>query len=91
MKSKNKPAQDAHEARYVSIVANLDCVVCGAYDVEIHEFEQGLWWTSVPLCYACHRGPDGWHGTRQRWTLRKFHMLRAINETVEAVFRGLGL
>ena len=34
------------------------------------------------LCANCHRGPDGWHGTRLRWKLRKFNELLAINETL---------
>lgn len=81
MQSKNKPRPTAVEARHIDRLAELDCVVCDTQGVEIHEFEQGQWFTSVPLCPACHRGPDGWHGTRQRWTLRKMDMLKAINET----------
>lgn len=81
MQSKNKPRPTAVEARHIERLAELDCVVCDTDDVEIHEFEQGQWFTAVPLCPACHRGPDGWHGTRQRWTLRKMDMLKAINET----------
>lgn len=87
MQSKNKPTQTADEAAYVAIIATLPCVVCQASPVEVHEFEQGNWWTAVPLCFDDHRGKDGWHGTRQRWQLRKVTMLDAIAETVRAVFR----
>ena len=79
MHSKNKKAQTAAERRHVARLAELPCVVCGAHGVEIHEFEQGAWFASVPVCPACHRGPAGWHGTRQRWTLRKMDPIKAIN------------
>jgi hypothetical protein len=82
MQSKNKPAQTAAERRHVARVADLSCVVCDAPGPsEVHEPEQGLWFASMPLCAACHRGPDGWHGTRRRWTFRKMDELKAINET----------
>jgi hypothetical protein len=35
----------------------------------------------MPLCAACHRGSDGWHGTRKRWTLRRINELQAIDKT----------
>jgi hypothetical protein len=82
MKSKNKPAPTAAERAHIARVAALPCVVCGAEGVEVHEPEQGLWWVSVPLCPACHRGPEGWHGTRLRWKLRKVGELDAINRTL---------
>lgn len=81
MKSKNKPAMTAAERRHVDRVAQLPCVIDNAEPVEIHEFEQGQWFTAVPLCPACHRGPDGWHGTRKRWTLARMDPFKAINET----------
>lgn len=83
MRSKNKPAPSAAERRHIERVAALPCVVCGDEGpVEVHEPEQSLWFASVPLCIPCHRGTDGWHGTRQRWKNRKFTELLAINETI---------
>ena len=82
MKSKNKAAMTAKERAHVDKIAQQSCVVCDDSGVEIHEFEQGQWFTAVPVCPACHRGPQGWHGTRQRWTMRKVDMLKAINETL---------
>lgn len=83
MQSKNKPRPTVAEARHIERVAALPCVVCGAEGVEVHEPEQGLWFASMPLCPACHRGPDGWHGTRRRWTLRRINELQAINKTIQ--------
>lgn len=82
MQSKNKKPPTASERSYIERLAEQSCVVCDFGPVEIHEFEQGAWFASVPLCVPCHRGPDGWHGTRQRWTLRKMDMLKAINKAV---------
>lgn len=82
MRSKGKPAQTTLERDYVSKIAEQACVVCDATPVEIHEFEQGNWFTSVPVCVECHRGTDGWHGSRLRWKLRRIDMLEAINRTV---------
>lgn len=84
MRSKNKPAQTKSEATHVARVAEMDCIVCGATGPsEVHEPEQGMWFISQPLCYACHRGPDGWHGTRLRWSLHKMNELKASNETLK--------
>ena len=86
MRSKNKPAMTRAERAHVERAAQLPCVVCGAAGPsEVHEPEQGLWFASVPLCIPCHRGPQGWHGTRLRWTLNRVNELQAINATVARV------
>ena len=82
MQSKNKKPPNQLEKRWIELLAEQPCVVCGDWPVEIHEFEQGNWFTAIPACVACHRGPDGWHGTRDRWTLRRVDMLKAINKAV---------
>jgi hypothetical protein len=82
VRSKNKPSMTAAERQHVDRVKQLSCVVCDEPGpCEAHEPEQGLWLVSIALCPACHRGSQGWHGTRQRWTLRKMDELKAINET----------
>lgn len=82
MQSRNKPRQTTAEARHAARVAALPCVVCEAPSPsEVHEPEQGLWFASIPLCRACHTGPDGWHGTRRRWTLHRVSELQAIDRT----------
>lgn len=87
MRSKNKPAQTRDEQEFCDLIAGFPCIVCAKPPPsEVHEFEQGKWFASVPLCWKCHRGPEGWHGTRLRWTLRKMTMLRAINDTLCLVF-----
>ena len=87
MHSKNKPAMTVSERSHVSKVAALACVVCDSREgSEVHEPEQGLWFSAIALCIACHRGSDGWHGTRLRWKLRKMDELKAIDATVRAVY-----
>lgn len=82
MQSRNKPAPTAAERQHIARVAALDCAVCDSPGPsEVHEPEQGLWFASISLCQACHRGPKGWHGTRERWTLRRITELIAIDNT----------
>jgi len=83
MWSKNKKQKTSLEHDYVARLAAQDCVVCGETGPsEVHEFEQGQWFTSVPLCAECHRGTHGWHGTRDRWKNRRVDMLESINRAV---------
>ena len=87
MRSKNKPAQTKAEAAHTARLAEMPCVVCDTPGPsEVHEPEQGLWFASMPLCPACHRGPEGWHGTRLRWTLRKMDELKAIDQTNRNIY-----
>lgn len=87
MRSKNKPAPTKSEKAHIERVAALDCVVCDAAGPsEVHEPEQGLWFASIALCPACHRGPQGWHGYRDRWKLRHMDELKAINRTIERLY-----
>ena len=86
MWSKNKAPMTTAERKHVTAIKSLDCVVCGEPGPsDAHEPEQGLWFASVAVCLACHRGPKGWHGTRERWTLHKMDMFKAINKTIERV------
>ena len=89
MRSKGKPAQTALEKRWVSLLAEQPCVVCGAHGVEIHEWEQGHWFSAVPLCPDHHRGPHGWHGDRLAWTLARMDQDKAINLAVGRAFGSL--
>lgn len=87
MHSKNKKTMTKQEREWVQRVAQLPCVVCGSEEgSEVHEPEQGAWFASIALCPACHRGTDGWHGTRRRWTLRRINEIQAINETVRKAY-----
>jgi hypothetical protein len=83
VQSKNKPAPTAAERRHIERLRQMDCIVCGAEGVEVHEPEQGLWFASMPLCPVCHRNERyGWHGSRLNWKAKKWTEIDAINATV---------
>lgn len=85
MHSKNKPAMKADEREYVARIKSLPCAVCGEFHgaSEAHEIEQGLWFTSLPLCADCHRGSlNGIHGQRGMWRVMKKTELGCLNETI---------
>jgi hypothetical protein len=84
MQSPNKRAPTKAEREHIARVKALPCGVCDAPPVsDAHEPEQGMWWIAIPLCQACHTGPQGWHGDRTRWKMRKlFTELPVINDTI---------
>lgn len=87
MHSKNKPPMTAAERLHVGRVKQMSCVVCDeSGPSDAHEPEQGAWYIAIPLCRPCHTGPEGWHGTRLRWKLRKMDELKAINATICAIY-----
>lgn len=36
----------------------------------------------IPLCWDCHQGPQGIHGDRSAWRLRKMNELDALDNTI---------
>lgn len=91
MQSKNKPSMTAAERRHVTMIKEMDCVVCGASGPsECHEIEQGQWFTSMPLCPSCHRNNfSGIHGQKRAWIVRKMDELSALNETIRKLTERL--
>lgn len=89
MQSKNKPSMTAAERRHVARIKELSCVVCEASGPsEAHEIEQGQWFTSLPLCVDCHRGPIlGIHGQKRAWTIRKMDELTALNILIGSLMK----
>lgn len=83
MNSKNiKPDEREHLAR----VKELPCSLCDAPGPsEAHHIEQGLHYVCVALCADCHRGHNGWHGTKAFWKIRKMNELDALNKTIKAI------
>jgi hypothetical protein len=85
MQSKNKKPMNAAERRHVEIIKSMPCGVCDAGSPsEAHEIEQGQWFTSIPVCLDCHRGPiNGWHGQKAIWKVKKLDELKVLNQTIE--------
>lgn len=58
-------------------VAELPCVCCGSWPVEVHHVLSGRYgqrkasdFDTVPLCYFHHRGPEGIHTSKRKWEER---------------------
>jgi transposase len=81
VQSKNKPAPTAAERRHIERLKQMDCIVCGAEGVEVHEPEQGLWFASMPLCPV-------FHGQRLNWKAKKWTEIDAINATVRKLMEN---
>lgn len=74
------------QRRHLARVKALPCSVCGAAGPsEAHHIRQGSQYLCVALCADCHRGHNGWHGTKAFWRIRKMDELDALAVTV----RGL--
>jgi hypothetical protein len=59
---------------YMAKVAQLNCVVCHAFPVEVHHcisdrFSQrkASDFETISLCFAHHRGPEGIHAEKAAW------------------------
>ena len=75
------------ERRHLARVKELPCSVCDTHGPsEAHHIEQGLQFTCVALCVDCHRGHNGWHGTKAFWRVRKLTELDALNTTIRRLY-----
>jgi len=90
-------AMSAAGKRHMGKVAELGisagCIVCGEPFAHVHHILEGRIpgrksgpFCTVPLCYECHEGSHGIHGTRQRWSLNKASELDALERTLEAIY-----
>jgi hypothetical protein len=87
MQSKNKAKQTVAEAAYAAMVSEQPCIICDAPPPsEVHEIEQGAWFTSLPLCNDCHQGKhNGIHGNKAIWAVYKMTELKALNKFIGRV------
>lgn len=84
MWSKNKSEPTKAESAHIERIKDMACVVCSAHaPSECHELEQGMWFTSIPLCKDCHQGGfNGIHGQARIWKVKKMTEMSALNETI---------
>jgi hypothetical protein len=83
MRTKNAKPITAAESEHIARVKELPCSVCNAPGPSAaHHINQGQHFTVVALCWGCHQGPNGWHGTRAMWNIRKMDELAALNVTI---------
>ena len=84
MRSKNSKAHTAAESAHLAAVKALPCSLCDANPPSAaHHVNQGQHFTAIALCYECHQGRDGWHGTKVLWRIRKWDEWDALNVTIE--------
>jgi hypothetical protein len=69
------------------------CIVCGGTFSHVHHMIDGRTpgrreddWLTMPLCYQCHEGAHGIHGTKQRFALRKTSENKALAKTLEMIY-----
>ena len=87
MRSKNSKAFTAGERAHLEAVKSVACVVCDdPPPTAAHHVNQGDHYTTVALCWECHQGKDGWHGTKTLWRIRKMDEWDALNETLRRVY-----
>lgn len=79
MNGRYTKAQREHLAR----VKEQACAVCDTPGPSsAHHIRQDQPYTCVALCWECHQGPNGWHGNKTLWRVRKFDELDALNVTI---------
>lgn len=82
-----------HMQRVADFGQSNGCIVCSQPFAHVHHVMEGRTpgrrssdFTTIPLCYECHQGADGIHGTKQRWSLHKASELEALGRTLEAIY-----
>ena len=80
---------NAREREHLARVKELPCSVCDANGPsEAHHMKQHRQYTCIALCYECHRGYNGIHGTKAFWRIRKMDELDALDVTIRRLFDG---
>lgn len=82
MRTKNAARITPAESDHMGRVKELPCSVCDEAGGYAHHINQGQHFTTVALCWQCHQGKDGWHGTKVLWRIRKMDELDALNITL---------
>lgn len=86
MRSKNSKPITPAEREHMGMVKSVACACCDGPGGYAHHIEQGEHWATVGLCYDCHQGPNGWHGNKSLWRIRKMDELKALNITLARVY-----
>jgi len=92
VKSKNHKPLTELERVHVRDIKRLPCSLADNDDhysghtyvdgTQAHHITQGNHFTTVALCWGCHQGPLGWHGTRVLWKIKKMDEEAALNVTL---------
>ena len=89
MRSKNHKALTTAERDHLERVKEMHCGLCQHEPPSsAHHIRQGDHWTVIPLCWHCHQGRDGWHGTKALWRVRKADELSVLSSTVRELLNA---
>ena len=79
----NSKGINRRERAHLARVKAAACSVCDREGPSAaHHIRQGDHYTAISLCWDCHQGPAGWHGTKALWRVRKLDELGALNITL---------
>ena len=70
--AKKAKSRTTAKTAYMMAVKELDCCVCGTHGPsEAHHCRSGGMarddLKTIPLCYECHRGVNGYHMAKRTW------------------------
>jgi hypothetical protein len=83
MKSKNAKPLTKAERAHIERVKGLPCSLLDTPPPSsAHHIKQGQHFTTVALSWEAHQGPNGWHGNKSLWRIRKMDELDALAVTI---------
>lgn len=69
-----KTGKPKKNRNHLAAVAQLPCVICGAWPVSVHHCISGRYsmrkssdLDTIPLCWFHHQGPEGIHADKAAW------------------------
>lgn len=72
------------ERAHLEAVRHLPCSLCDKEGPSsAHHIRQDCAWLVVALCWECHQGPNGWHGNKSLWRIRKADELDMLGVTIK--------
>lgn len=93
-----KKAKSIREKAYHARLENLPCVLCetlGQHQTgptKVHHIREGQGasqrashWLCIPLCYECHQGDSGVHGSQSLLRIAKVSELDLLALTIERI------
>jgi len=82
-----------HMQRVADLGNQIGCVVCGETFAHVHHILEDRTpgrrcddWLTIPLCYECHEGTHGIHGTRQRFSMHKTSETKCLAQVLELIY-----
>ena len=89
-----KPEKPRRDRSRMALVAELPCVICGAWPVSVHHCISGRYGQrkapdsmTIPLCWNHHQGPEGIHTSKDDWEALHgpdTHFLAQVNAALKS-------